>query len=149
MKKYAFLLTLAALFTVTSCSKDDLVDNAFDEKGKFELTIDGKKVTGDKVTNVSAIGVRTISAENDAMSFNLILSEDEFITGKVYDLEKDDIDPMIIMDMDGDLTDEGYWGLKGTLKIVSKTRIEINANFYENWNWLNPRIEVSGYISSK
>ena len=150
MTKYFYLLaTTLMLLTMASCSKDDVTTKDDDEKGKFEISFDGHKFEGNTVSNLSAIGVRTISAENSEISFQIIMAEGMFVSGKTYDIDADNLDPMITIDTNNDGTEEVYWGVTGTFKVVSETKVEIDANFYENWLTTNPAMKVSGYISSK
>jgi len=132
----------------TSCGKDDNTGANDGDKdnqvGKFELTIDGKKVTGTKVVNMGAatINTRTISAENDNVILSVIMEESEFKVGRTIDMES----------LASSLTmkKESVSALiqSGELKIVSKTKVELNNCVFIDMG-SGHKIKVSGYISSK
>lgn len=140
---------MLTLVMFSSCSKDDTIKGDEDTKGSFELQIDGQAQKGSEVINVTAFGVRTISAENNQISFQLLIDESKFVAGTSFNIDTDNLDPMLTMDANNDQTEEVYWGLSGSIKVISKTKIEIDANFHENWLSTNPAVKVKGFISSK
>lgn len=144
MKNSKLRIGLAAvilLFTVsliTSCGKTDVSDG--DEKGKFELTVDGKKQEGTIVFNGAALGLRTISAENSEIDFGILLNETDYKAGATFDL----VSGLAYISI-GNTT---ALSKSGTIKVISISRIEIkNGVFYDAQN--DKDIAVAGYISSK
>ena len=142
------LSTLVSLFlivgmtTFTSCGKGTDVSDK-DEVGKFELTIDGKKETGTKVFNGAAIGIRTISAENDNIEFGILINEDDFKAGTSID-----VDGLSCYIVKGDKT---ALSSTGSVKVVSKSKIEIKDGVFVGYDNEGGtfNITVSGYVSSK
>ena len=133
-------IAIVLLFTtsiITSCGKTDTSDG--DEKGNFSLTIDGVKYDGTEVFNAAAVGVRTISAKNTSMELAVLLNEEDFKPGATFDLK-------------GGLS---YLKLgtstslptSGTIKVVSISKIEIDAIFYDAQ--ADKDYAVTGYVSSK
>lgn len=129
------------LFTIsliTSCGKTDVSDG--DEKGKFSLTVDGKKQEGTTVFNGAAIGIRTFSAENAEFEIGILMNEADYKAGAEFDLTNS-----LSYIKIGSIT---AISKSGTIKVVSISRIEIISGvFYDATN--DKDITVTGYISSK
>lgn len=126
----------------TSCGNDGTDISDKDEKGQFELTIDGQKETGTTVFNGAAVGIRTISAENSNIEIGILIDEDQFKSGAILD-----IGSMCYIER-GTKT---ALSASGKIKVVSTSKIEFsNAVFTEYDNeGSSKEISVSGYISSK
>jgi len=151
MKQVSMIL-LSVLFVLTfsSCSKDDSAEEIVN-KGDFSISLDGTKYEGSSVINGAVIGVRTIEATNDNFIFRVIITDGLFEAGKTFDLtlDKSEIAPQIVIDLDGDGTDENLWGLTGTIKVISKNRIEIDGIFYKDFIITNTPYKVTGFILSE
>lgn len=152
MMKQVAMILLSALFllTISSCSKDDPADEIVN-KGDFSISLDGTKYEGSSVINGAVIGVRTIEAANPNFVFRVIITDGLFEAGKTFDLalDKTEIAPQIVVDLDGDGTDESLWGLTGTIKVISKNKIEIDGIFYKDFIITNTPYKVTGFILSK
>jgi len=150
--KQVSMIILSALFvlTISSCSKDDSAEEIIN-KGDFSISLDGTKFEGSSVTNGAVIGVRTIEASNSNFIFRVIITDGLFDAGKTFDLalDKSEIAPQIVVDLDNDGTDENLWGLTGTIKVISKNKIEIDGIFYKDFVITNTPIKVTGFILSE
>ena len=136
------ILLIVGMSMTTSCGKGTDTSDG-DEVGKFELTVDGKKETGTKVFNAAAIGIRTISAENSNIDLGIILDEDDFKAGHVFDETGSSLSTLKRGDAVAIIK-------SGSIKVVSKSKIElINCIFSEYTGDGMKDIKVSGYISSK
>lgn len=140
--RFAIIAIMISFTTViTSCGKDDNDLSDKDEKGKFSLTIDGKKQEGTKVFNGAAIGIRTISAENSDIEMGLLFNEDDFNAGNSIALQ-------------GSMSyikigETAAMPRSGTIKVISKSKIEIDGIFFQQTATSSKEIKVKGYISSK
>ncbi|MCU4173830.1 hypothetical protein [Carboxylicivirga sp. N1Y90] len=151
MKILTSIILVAALtLAFSSCSKDDDPEEVLDMKGTFSISIDGTKYEGTQVLNGAVAQVRTISAENESFVFTAIMTDGLFKAGKTFDFEvdKSEIAPTIVVDLDGDGTDESLWGLTGTIKVVSTSEIEIDGVFYKDFLRTNPPHTVKGTVKS-
>jgi hypothetical protein len=147
MKKFKFnalvsMFLIVGMSMTTSCGKGTDVSDK-DEVGKFELTVDGKTETGTKVFNGAAIGIRTISAKNANIDLGILLNEDDFKAGKVFNETGSSLSTLKLGDAVAIIK-------SGTIKVVSKSKIELtNCIFQEYIESGTKDIKVSGYISSK
>ncbi len=153
MKKVTiqFLAFLTAVFFFTACEKDGTDIKDGDEEGKFEITVNGVKYEGTTVVNGAVMGIRTVTAECSGFYFGVIINEDLFTVGTTFDLDIDgaEIQPVITIGEEDSGNEESYFATKGTIKVVSDTKIEIDGSFYMGWSESNPEQVVKGYISSK
>ena len=147
MKKFKFnalvsMFLIVGMSMTTSCGKGTDVSDK-DEVGKFELTVDGKTETGTKVFNGAAIGIRTISAKNANIDLGILLNEDDFKAGKVFNETGSSLSTLKLGDAVAIIK-------SGTIKVVSKSKIELTNCIFSEYTASGTKdIKVSGYISSK
>lgn len=152
MKKLTTLFAICLLVFAYGCKKDNdngTDNNTIDTKGSFELKVGDDTFSGNEVTFANALGLQTISIEQNKFQFNLLVPAEKFTEGKVFVLDGEEIQPLITCDFDDDGEQEGYWGMEGKLKVISKHKIEIDGVFYRDFVTIVPGKVVKGYISSK
>ena len=144
------LVVVSALFS-TSCKKSDLVDiSDSDQVGKFEITMDGKKYTGTEVFSGAVMAIRTINAKALPFEFNLLCDNTNFSGGGLYKLGQGDATIVTIsLGVNNDGQEILYYGLEGSVKIISDSKIEINGSFYSDMLATNVAHKVTGSVSSK
>jgi hypothetical protein len=133
-----------------SCSKDDDIDlGDLDNKGKFELTISGKKYSGTEVASMALAGKRSLIAKNDKVKLSVMMDESNFKSSKSFDLSGSDVTLTLEMDVDNDGLLDTYMSGKGTFKVSSSSKVEVNGTFYKNGVSSSKSCTVVGYASTK
>ncbi|GEM_PF-6757271 len=151
MRSIYKILPLVFMFVVfASCSKDDDIDlGDLDGKGKFELTISGKKYSGTEVASMALSGKRSLIAKNNDVKFSVMIDESNFKSSKSFDLNGSDVSLTLEMDLDNDGIVDTYMARKGTFKVVSQSKVEVNGTFYKNGVSTSKSCSVVGYASTK
>lgn len=148
---FPLMLILFTIMLSASCKKDkntDLTDG--DEKGSFVINFDDKVFSGDAVINGAAMGLRTMNVEATGFSLSFLYSEENFVAGTDIDLGAEGGGVITIaLDEDGNGEEDVYFGLQGHIKVISKSKIEIDADFYNGLMIMGDPCKVTGTIDAK
>lgn len=149
MKKFNLLLVITSLLVLFACEETAMDVSDSDSRGEFSITVDGQTYTGETVENGVVLGTRFISAETVDFTFSCLITETDFIKGKVFEIGNEDDQLMPYLLLGDEENAEVMFFYSGTLTVVSTTKIEFEAYLWDFTSDLEATIPVTGYVSSK